>query len=685
MDISKVKGLVKSIEQQRKVELEKELENLHPYWVSDCGRHTIWNYDCLKVLRKFENESIDLIMTDPPYGHNNNNGDLIHRREAALGHGEHGESRAIHNDGVEANSLIQASFKAWFKLVKCGSCVCCCCGGGGPDPQFARWSLWLDNVFKFKQMVVWDKGCFHPNTHLPCRINGETCHTTIANVVANFTAGNIIEVVSADGKWCDVVDTNIKHHDGDMIRVRSRDGSDLYVTPNHPVETLNGVKRADELTCDDYVPTLMRKQVDYGEETLSITSLFGRNALVGRLMRRDSVSAIDLSRVLGIRYNKAQWWLSKNQIPLAYPVGLDEISAVRQYFTHWWLPTELPLHRLFGWMVGFYAAEGCTEPNSIQFTHHCDESEYAQNIADWCDPLGIVCKTKRKNGLKAVTRVNSKLLADVIRELVPGNAITKQLSALVLNANVDFRLGVFDGWADGDGYLKKRRFEGVSASRELLRQMSWMLKMRGQPSRISPMQLKYVKKDGSIAKAWKLGFTPLGHYNNVFAKNDGVVAWVKITSLSRETYQGNVYDITVDHPRHLFYVDNGVLAHNSMGMGWHYRRSYETILVGEKPGAPIKWYGGNNKENIIRPGQYGIRKIIPRSHEHPTAKPVELYKHFIKLHAQEHDTVLDPFAGENPCGVAAVQLGLKSIAIEIDEKFCKNAVTRMKKALSRKV
>src|SRR3990167_8409825 len=101
---------------------------------------------------------VDMIFTDPPFGHNNNNGDLIHRWESALGRGPHGASRAISNDGGEANALIQWFFQAGSRLLSPGDCCCCCCCGGGPDPQFARWSLWMDEVYDFKQMVVWDKG-----------------------------------------------------------------------------------------------------------------------------------------------------------------------------------------------------------------------------------------------------------------------------------------------------------------------------------------------------------------------------------------------------------------------------------------------------------------------------------------------------------------------------------------------
>ena len=49
-----------------------------------------------------------------------------------------------------------------------------------------------------------------------------------------------------------------------------------------------------------------------------------------------------------------------------------------------------------------------------------------------------------------------------------------------------------------------------------------------------------------------------------------------------------------------------------MGMGWHYRRSYETVLVGEKPGAPCRWFGGSDKE-LSAMAQYQLATIYTRS------------------------------------------------------------------------
>lgn len=119
--------------------------------------------DALTALADIPDSSIDMVFTDPPYGHNNAaNGDLISRARHALGQAKAEDAehvRAILNDGPEANDLFRSVLPELFRVLKPGSCCCCCFGGGGgPDPQFARWSLWMDEVFDFKQMVVWDKG-----------------------------------------------------------------------------------------------------------------------------------------------------------------------------------------------------------------------------------------------------------------------------------------------------------------------------------------------------------------------------------------------------------------------------------------------------------------------------------------------------------------------------------------------
>ncbi len=120
-----------------------------------------------------------------------------------------------------------------------------------------------------------------------------------------------------------------------------------------------------------------------------------------------------------------------------------------------------------------------------------------------------------------------------------------------------------------------------------------------------------------------------------------------------------------------------------MGMGWHYRRSYETVLVAQKGKGKCNWFDTTKRvENIIRPGDYGIRKIIPRGNQHPTEKPVELARHFIRLHTKPGDVVLDPCMGHGWAGIAAIEEGRRFIGIELDAEFYGNAVARIEAALA---
>ena len=75
---------------------------IKPYYEEDgitlyCGR-------CDEILPELGDKSVDVIFTDPPYGHNNNNGDMASRWEAIFEgrkevYDEAEEFRSIANEG----------------------------------------------------------------------------------------------------------------------------------------------------------------------------------------------------------------------------------------------------------------------------------------------------------------------------------------------------------------------------------------------------------------------------------------------------------------------------------------------------------------------------------------------------------------------------------------------------------
>ncbi len=124
---------------------------------------TIYHGDCREVLPTLPAKSINLFLTDPPYGLAFNQDDLGSRRELAMGRPPPPGSppaRPIDGDKPEEwEGLIDGWLQEAPRLAHPQSCCCCCAGGGGPEPVFARFALKLDvPPLEFVQALVWDKG-----------------------------------------------------------------------------------------------------------------------------------------------------------------------------------------------------------------------------------------------------------------------------------------------------------------------------------------------------------------------------------------------------------------------------------------------------------------------------------------------------------------------------------------------
>ena len=67
-----------------------------------------------------------------------------------------------------------------------------------------------------------------------------------------------------------------------------------------------------------------------------------------------------------------------------------------------------------------------------------------------------------------------------------------------------------------------------------------------------------------------------------------------------------------------------------------------------------------------------------KDREHPAVFPKELPYRLMKLYTWEGDVVLDPFSGSGTTLVVGLELRRKVIGIEIEERWCKVAVKRLK-------
>jgi len=113
--------------------------------------------DCLEVMRYIPDGVLDMIWTDPPYGHGNHDGDL----NAGLNELRGIEDKPIENDTAEAmREKVDGMLKQASRVLKqdCCCCCCCCCCGGGPKPTFAWVANRMDSQgLQFFHSIIWDK------------------------------------------------------------------------------------------------------------------------------------------------------------------------------------------------------------------------------------------------------------------------------------------------------------------------------------------------------------------------------------------------------------------------------------------------------------------------------------------------------------------------------------------------
>lgn len=85
----------------------------------------------------------------------------------------------------------------------------------------------------------------------------------------------------------------------------------------------------------------------------------------------------------------------------------------------------------------------------------------------------------------------------------------------------------------------------------------------------------------------------------------------------------------------------------------------------------------------LRHRWHGMLRASERGESyHPTQKPVALYDWVFSLRWIPKGTIVDPYAGSGPCGVACIRTGRRFIGIELSREYCDITVQRMERELS---
>ena len=102
--------------------------------------------DCLEKMDELPNNSIDAVITDPPYGID------------FLSAWTKNHSRLIGDEDLDISKLYASFMPKIVRVLKPTGVVCCCCGGGGKTPSSALATLEIVKHLKLVQTVIWSKG-----------------------------------------------------------------------------------------------------------------------------------------------------------------------------------------------------------------------------------------------------------------------------------------------------------------------------------------------------------------------------------------------------------------------------------------------------------------------------------------------------------------------------------------------
>jgi site-specific DNA-methyltransferase (adenine-specific) len=173
------------------------------------------------------------------------------------------------------------------------------------------------------------------------------------------------------------------------------------------------------------------------------------------------------------------------------------------------------------------------------------------------------------------------------------------------------------------------------------------------------------------------------------------------TKFGFELYNSNPswfrYDLVWDKQRGVSFLSANKMPMRSHEMIYVFSKAgayYNRIdISGNYPGWAVKregqithCYAGVKKTNTSGgEGKRCVKSIVSMSgyetrkkNQHPTEKPIELYKWLIERYSPSNGTILDPTAGSFNSCAAAQELGRKSIGIEKDKGFYEKAEKRFR-------
>ena len=243
-----------------------------------------------------------------------------------------------------------------------------------------------------------------------------------------------------------------------IYRVTLKSGREVLVTKDHNLFTLDEKGGVTRIASEDaegshvMVPGTLPASPTEESELDLLSLLDGDDEVIA--YASDGMGDIEWTD--GITDPSRRHYDSRDAAPLSCVASTTVPAEADVAFKQsaYRLPRSLELTAEFGWILGFYIAEGSARRKQVQFGS--ENETLLDRVEEWFE--GHDASTHRREGESGVERLTvcSALWSKVIRELA-GSGSEKSIPDRAWNWSTEVLRGLHEGLLDGDGCRRESR------------------------------------------------------------------------------------------------------------------------------------------------------------------------------------------------------------------------------------
>ncbi len=373
------------------------------------------------------------------------------------------------------------------------------------------------------------------------RLNGDVRLVQLERLYAELEDHDQLEALAWDPEsglteFAPVAAVTRRELDGEILELRTKMGRRIRCTPDHPWVTRDGVKLAEQLTQQDWLPLASSTAVTTRQRAWNLLE-----GLETAGLEREDVP--DILRSGALRLSE----LDRTELSL-------ERARLGSCWNGTYVPASITEDETFWRIVGLYIAEGhCAADGKrrrLQWSFHpSDEFDLVEEVYSFWAARRVRASV-RHLPTTATVSVSSRILAGFwLGSLGLGaNCYEQRLPDAIWTAPPEFQRALVAGMWRGDG-----SWSFVNGGPSVILEY-------GTVSReLADGLLRLAEHDrpvirASIARQQKR-IAPTGY------QRTNKAAWVRVVDRMRKPFKGAVYSLEVPGP-HTFVTTGGLVTHN---------------------------------------------------------------------------------------------------------------------------